>query len=158
MLVLTPGGMSVCDLHVSTTTLGGCGSGVVSRPVLVYSYQIHDASSPIVERLTRMGSEPPTLGLYQVDEEMGNQLMGTMLYLDSIDGKKDIYLYINSMGGDVVPTLAIQDTMQVCAQPRGVDSEWTSGSLAWPGCESVRVERERAWGSNATNQSKQPAL
>ena len=49
----------------------------------------------------------------QVDEEMGNQLMATMLYLDSIDGQKDIYLYINSMGGDVVPTLAIQDTMQV---------------------------------------------
>merc|ERR1711966_79194 len=47
-----------------------------------------------------------------VDEEMGNQLMATMLYLDSIDGQKDIYLYINSMGGDVVPTLAIQDTMQ----------------------------------------------
>jgi len=44
---------------------------------------------------------------------MGNQLMGTMLYLDSIDGQKDVYLYINSMGGDVVPTLAIQDTMQV---------------------------------------------
>eukprot|EP00241_Pyramimonas_parkeae_P011227 CAMPEP_0114226954 /NCGR_PEP_ID=MMETSP0058-20121206/1521_1 /TAXON_ID=36894 /ORGANISM="Pyramimonas parkeae, CCMP726" /LENGTH=204 /DNA_ID=CAMNT_0001337741 /DNA_START=186 /DNA_END=800 /DNA_ORIENTATION=+ len=47
-----------------------------------------------------------------IDEELGNQLVGTMLYLDSIDKQKDMYLYINSMGGDVVPTLAIQDTMQ----------------------------------------------
>lgn len=47
-----------------------------------------------------------------IDEELGNQLVGTMLYLDSIDAQKDIYFYINSMGGDVVPTLAIQDTMK----------------------------------------------
>lgn len=36
-----------------------------------------------------------------IDEELGNQLVGTMLYLDSIDKQKDMYLYINSMGGDV---------------------------------------------------------
>jgi ATP-dependent Clp protease protease subunit len=48
----------------------------------------------------------------QIDEELGNQLVGTMLYLDSIDGQKDMYLYVNSMGGDVVPALAITDTMR----------------------------------------------
>jgi len=54
-----------------------------------------------------------------IDEEMGNQLVGTMLYLDSIDGSKDMYLYINSMGGDVVPTLAIYDTMTFCKSDVG---------------------------------------
>mmetsp|Transcript_15485 Transcript_15485/g.21370 ORF Transcript_15485/g.21370 Transcript_15485/m.21370 type:complete len:253 (+) Transcript_15485:53-811(+) len=47
-----------------------------------------------------------------IDEELGNQLVGTMLYLDSIDKSKDIYFYINSGGGEIVPTLAIHDTMK----------------------------------------------
>lgn len=48
-----------------------------------------------------------------IDEELGNQLVATMLYLDSIDRSgKDIYLYINTEGGDVVPTMAILDTMK----------------------------------------------
>lgn len=49
----------------------------------------------------------------QIDEELGNQLVATMLYLDSVDkGGKDIYLYINTEGGDIVPTMAILDTMK----------------------------------------------
>ena len=35
-----------------------------------------------------------------IDEELGNQLVATMLYLDS-ESKKDIQLYINCSGGDV---------------------------------------------------------
>ena len=35
-----------------------------------------------------------------VDEELGNQLVATMLYLDSVN-KKDMQLYINCSGGDV---------------------------------------------------------
>ena len=48
-----------------------------------------------------------------IDEELGNQLVATMLYLDSVDKSgKDIYLYINTEGGEVVPTMAILDTMK----------------------------------------------
>ncbi|CAG9464767.1 unnamed protein product [Pedinophyceae sp. YPF-701] len=46
-----------------------------------------------------------------VDEELGNQLVATMLYLDS-ENKKDMSIYINCSGGDVVPCLAIHDTMR----------------------------------------------
>jgi ATP-dependent Clp protease protease subunit len=46
-----------------------------------------------------------------INEELGNQLIGTMLFLDSVN-VKDVNLYINSMGGDVVPTLALHDTMK----------------------------------------------
>jgi len=50
--------------------------------------------------------------LYQaVDEELGNQLVATMLYLDS-ENKKDISLYVNGTGGEVVPILAMHDTMR----------------------------------------------
>lgn len=36
-----------------------------------------------------------------IDEEFSNQILATMLYLDSIDGSKKLYMYINGPGGDV---------------------------------------------------------
>jgi len=36
-----------------------------------------------------------------IDEEFSNQILATMLYLDSVDSSKDITLYINGPGGDV---------------------------------------------------------
>ena len=41
-----------------------------------------------------------------------NILISQLLYLDSRDPDKDIYLYINSPGGSVTATLAIYDTLQ----------------------------------------------
>ena len=35
-----------------------------------------------------------------IDDELANQLVGTMLYLDS-ENHKDMRLYINTTGGDV---------------------------------------------------------
>lgn len=36
-----------------------------------------------------------------IDEEFSNQILATMLYLDSIDDSKKLYMYINGPGGDV---------------------------------------------------------
>ncbi|KAJ9706759.1 hypothetical protein PVL29_001968 [Vitis rotundifolia] len=36
-----------------------------------------------------------------IDEEFSNQLLATMLYLDSIESSKRMFFYINSPGGDV---------------------------------------------------------
>lgn len=47
-----------------------------------------------------------------VDDEIANQITAVMLYLDSEDPGKDIYLYINSPGGMVTSGLMIYDTMQ----------------------------------------------
>ena len=46
-----------------------------------------------------------------IDDELGNQLVATMLFLDNLDSTKPMYLYINTEGGQVVPTMAIMDTM-----------------------------------------------
>ena len=40
-----------------------------------------------------------------VDDELGNQLVATMLYLDS-ENKKDINIYINCSGGEVRVSLS----------------------------------------------------
>ncbi|KAL5781108.1 hypothetical protein ACOSP7_006137 [Xanthoceras sorbifolium] len=47
-----------------------------------------------------------------VDGEISNQLIGLMLYLSAESDTKDLYLFINSPGGWVIPGIAIYDTMQ----------------------------------------------
>jgi len=48
----------------------------------------------------------------EVNDQIANEIIAIMLYLDSEDPGKDIYLYINSPGGVVTSGLAIYDTMQ----------------------------------------------
>ena len=47
-----------------------------------------------------------------VDDYVANILTAQMLFLESVDAKKDILLYINSPGGSVYAGLGIYDTMQ----------------------------------------------
>lgn len=47
-----------------------------------------------------------------VNEHTANLVVAQLLFLQSEDAKKDIYLYINSPGGSVYDALAIYDTMQ----------------------------------------------
>lgn len=47
-----------------------------------------------------------------IDDEIANQITAVMLYLDSEDPGKDIYLYINSPGGVITSGMMIYDTMQ----------------------------------------------
>lgn len=48
----------------------------------------------------------------EVDDGIANAIVAYMLYLDSDDPSKPIYLYINSPGGSVTAGMAIYDTMQ----------------------------------------------
>jgi ATP-dependent Clp protease, protease subunit len=48
----------------------------------------------------------------EVDDGIANAIVASMLYLDSDDSSKPIYLYINSPGGSVTAGMAIYDTMQ----------------------------------------------
>jgi ATP-dependent Clp protease, protease subunit len=48
----------------------------------------------------------------EVDDGIANAIVAYMLYLDSDDQSKPIYLYINSPGGSVTAGMAIYDTMQ----------------------------------------------
>ena len=48
----------------------------------------------------------------EVDDAMASTVIAQLLYLESEDPDKDIYLYINSPGGSVTAGMAIFDTMQ----------------------------------------------
>uniref|UniRef100_A0AB39U310 ATP-dependent Clp protease proteolytic subunit n=1 Tax=Hydnocarpus kurzii TaxID=3240908 RepID=A0AB39U310_9ROSI len=56
------------------------------------------------ERLLFLGQD--------VDSEISNQLIGLMVYLSIENETKDLYLFINSPGGWVIPGIAIYDTIQ----------------------------------------------
>lgn len=47
----------------------------------------------------------------QVDADLANLIVAQMLFLESDDAEKDIYLYINSPGGSVTAGMGIYDTM-----------------------------------------------
>ena len=47
-----------------------------------------------------------------IDDYVANLVIAQLLYLQSDDKEKDIFLYVNSPGGSVTAGLAIYDTMQ----------------------------------------------
>ncbi|MCB0219364.1 MAG: ATP-dependent Clp endopeptidase proteolytic subunit ClpP [Chrysiogenetes bacterium] len=51
----------------------------------------------------------------QIDDHVSNLVTAQLLFLESEDPEKDIYLYINSPGGSVSAGMAIYDTMQFVA-------------------------------------------
>ncbi|MEI6183935.1 MAG: ATP-dependent Clp protease proteolytic subunit, partial [Bacteroidota bacterium] len=50
--------------------------------------------------------------LGQVEDNMANLVVAQLLFLESENPEKDIFLYINSPGGVVTSGMAIYDTMQ----------------------------------------------
>lgn len=65
-----------------------------------------------VDIYTRLGVERILFLGQEVNDGIANNLVAQMLYLDSDDSSKPIFLYINSPGGSVTAGLAIYDTMQ----------------------------------------------
>ena len=47
-----------------------------------------------------------------IGDDLANLVVAQMLFLESEDPEKDIYMYVNSPGGSVTAGLAIYDTMQ----------------------------------------------
>ena len=66
------------------------------------SYDIY--SRLLKERIVFLGTE--------VNDVVANVITAQLLFLESEDPEKDIYVYINSPGGSVSAGLAIYDTMQ----------------------------------------------
>ena len=66
------------------------------------------------ERIVFLGGSMTVVrgGSAVISDLEANILISQLLYLESEDAKKDIYLYVNSPGGAVTATLAIYDTMQ----------------------------------------------
>jgi ATP-dependent Clp protease, protease subunit len=83
--------MSPLDFTAGSTTWASPQSEVFNR-------LLHD-------RIVVLGSE--------VEDNVANLIIAQLLYLESQDDTKDIWLYINSPGGVITSGMAIYDTMQL---------------------------------------------
>lgn len=66
------------------------------------AYDIY--SRLLKDRIIMLGS--------QIDDNVANSIVSQLLFLQTQDSEKDIYLYINSPGGSVTAGFAIYDTIQ----------------------------------------------
>lgn len=56
------------------------------------------------QRIVRLGGA--------VDDDMANLIVAQLLYLDAMDQKRDVTMYVNSPGGSVTAGMAVFDTMR----------------------------------------------
>lgn len=82
-------------------------SGLV--PMVIEQTSRGERSYDIYSRLLK---ERIIFLLGEVEDHMANLVVAQMLFLESENPEKDIFLYINSPGGVVTSGLAIYDTMQ----------------------------------------------
>ena len=65
-----------------------------------------------------------------IDDTVANLVVAQLLFLESEDPEKDVYLYINSPGGVVSAGLAIYDTMQYIKSPVSTICTGQAASMA----------------------------
>jgi ATP-dependent Clp protease protease subunit len=73
------------------------------------------------ERIVFLGSK--------IDDQVANVIVAQLLYLNSVDPKRPINLYINSPGGSVYAGLAIYDAMQMIQAPVSTVAVGVSASM-----------------------------
>lgn len=83
-------------------------SGNYISPTIIEERQMNIATMDVFSRL--MMDRIIFLGV-PIDDYVANIIQAQLLYLDSVDPKKDIQIYLNTPGGSVYPGLGIYDTM-----------------------------------------------
>ena len=105
---------AVKHLGISSATLHNYKSVQADyiSPTVIEERQMNVATMDIFSRL--MMDRIIFLGT-GINDYVSNIIMGQLLFLESVDAKKDIQIYINSPGGSVYAGLGIYDTMQYIA-------------------------------------------
>lgn len=96
--------------------------GISGSTVDAYTHHIDNMTRSVIEERPTRFAEIDVfsrlimdriifLGM-QVEENIANIITAQLLFLESVDSKKDILLYINSPGGSVYAGLGMYDTMQ----------------------------------------------
>ncbi|MEM1358402.1 MAG: ATP-dependent Clp protease proteolytic subunit [Bacteroidota bacterium] len=90
-----------------SATLGGLQASI--SPTVIEERQLNVAQLDVFSRL--MMDRIIYLGV-AINDHVANVIQAQLLYLNSVDPKRDITLFINSPGGSVTAGLGIYDTMQ----------------------------------------------
>jgi ATP-dependent Clp protease, protease subunit len=100
-------GISSINLHRYTSVYGSYIS-----PTIIEERQLNIATMDVFSRL--MMDRIIFLGV-AIDDYVANIIQAQLLFLESVDSKKDIQIYLNTPGGSVYAGLGIYDTMQYIA-------------------------------------------
>jgi ATP-dependent Clp protease protease subunit len=93
--------------RISSTTLHDYVRNLT--PYIIEERQLNVAQMDVFSRL--MMDRIIFLGT-GIDDQVANIIQAQLLFLESVDPKKDIQIYLNSPGGSVYAGLGIYDTMQ----------------------------------------------
>ncbi len=99
---------------ISSTTIDSFTSMMSNyiSPTIIEERQMNVASMDVFSRL--MMDRIIFLGV-PINDYVANIIQAQLLFLESVDAKKDIQIYLNSPGGGVYAGLGIYDTMQYIA-------------------------------------------
>jgi ATP-dependent Clp protease protease subunit len=97
-------GISSNTLHNYTSI----SAGYIS-PTIIEERQLNIATMDVFSRL--MMDRIIFLGV-PIDDTVANIIQAQLLFLESVDNRKDIQIYLNTPGGSVYAGLGIYDTMQ----------------------------------------------
>lgn len=96
--------------------------GISSTTLNAYEQHIHGMTRAVIEErpthfreidvFSRLIMDRIIFLGAQVEENIANIIVAQLLFLESVDPKKDVLLYVNSPGGVVHHGLSIYDTMQ----------------------------------------------
>jgi ATP-dependent Clp protease protease subunit len=90
------------DTYIESSVKGMTRTVIEERPMNFREIDVF--SRLMADRIIFLGT--------QVDDYFANIIQAQLLFLESMDAKRDIQLYINSPGGSVYAGLGIYDTMQ----------------------------------------------
>jgi ATP-dependent Clp protease protease subunit len=99
--------ISSLTLDKYTSTIGNYIS-----PTIIEERQLNIATMDVFSRL--MMDRIIFLGV-PIDDYVANIIQAQLLFLESVDSRKDIQIYLNTPGGQVYAGLGIYDTMQYIA-------------------------------------------
>ncbi len=102
--------MHVEDYIEKTTPKGGAFPNVTGfTPYVIEERPMHAQALDVFSRL--MMDRIIFLGV-PIDNYVANVVQAQLLFMDSVDPKRDVQMYINSPGGSVTAGLGMYDTMQ----------------------------------------------
>lgn len=101
------GKMGISSLHLDNYK--SISAGYIN-PTIIEERQLNVAQMDVFSRL--MMDRVLFLGC-QISDEVANIIQAQLLFLESVDSKKDVSIYINSPGGSVYAGLGIYDTIQL---------------------------------------------
>ncbi len=96
--------MTVPNIHDSTVA--------PIQDMTTYVIEERPGNFRAIDVFTRLISDRIIFMGMPVGDEVANIIIAQLLFLESVDAKKDILMYINSPGGGVYAGLGIYDTMQ----------------------------------------------